>query len=307
MPVGIEEWRAGIAKCALIFLSNVYKPIVCFSLFLSSLHACIYLYLFILVALISIPVSLFLYSSYLLLDNVLEVISVDMRSPATLFDPFGLARKAVSCIFFPSRSVFQVLSMLSSLFFATWHRRLRKGHNVIKYVLYVLLLSSYLEIIYQGIDDILLSCGDIELNPVPNIDKCLKFFDWNSNSICARGCIKIPLIEAYNALHRFDIMAFSELMLDKSVNDSDILIEGFSHEIFRSDHPSNTKVGGVCIYVREGLQVKRRTDLELLLETVVIEVIIAGKKCFLLLIIVVPLKIAINLKLTSIGFNRCST
>ena len=60
----------------------------------------------------------------------------------------------------------------------------------------------------------------------------------------------------------------SESMLDKSINDSDIFIEGFNREIFRSDHPSNTKVGGVCIYVREGLPVKRRTDLELLQETV---------------------------------------
>ena len=37
---------------------------------------------------------------------------------------------------------------------------------------------------------------------------------------------------------------------------------------------------GVCIYVREGLPVKRRTDLELLQETVVVEITVARKKVF---------------------------
>ena len=68
------------------------------------------------------------------------------------------------------------------------------------------------------------------------------FFHWNLNSICSRGSIKLPLIEAYNASHRFDIMAFSESMLDESINDSDLFIEGFNREFFRSDHPSITKV-----------------------------------------------------------------
>ena len=284
MPVGIEEWRAGIAKRALMFPSKAYKPIAFIRLLLLSLHVCVYLYLFILVALISIPASLLLSSSCLLLANGLQVFSVDMCFPATLSDPFALFCRAVSCIPFPIHSVFRVLTMLTTLFFAPWQKRLGKGHNVLKHVLYVLLLSRYLGIIYFGIDvlvdDILLRCGDIELNPGPNIDKCLKFFHWNLNSICARGSIKIPLIEAYNALHRFDIMAFSESMLDKSVNDSDIFIEGFNREIFRSDHPSNTKFGGVCIYVREGLPAKRRTDLELLQETVVVEITVARKKGF---------------------------
>ena len=67
-------------------------------------------------------------------------------------------------------------------------------------------------------------------------------------------------------------------MLDSSVSNVDIFIEGFSREIYRSDHPSNTKLGGVCLYFREGLPIRRRTDLELLQEIIVTEITIARKK-----------------------------
>ena len=106
MSVGIEEWHAGIAKRALIFSSKAYKPIAFIHLLLLSLHACVYLYLFMLVALISIPASLLLSSSCLLLANGLEVFSVDVLYPASLSDPFALFFKAVSCIPFPIHSVF---------------------------------------------------------------------------------------------------------------------------------------------------------------------------------------------------------
>ena len=60
----------------------------------------------------------------------------------------------------------------------------------------------------------------------------------------------------------------------------EICIEGYSKEIYRNDHPSNTKTGGVCLYFREGLPIKRRTDLELLQEMIVAEITLARKKIF---------------------------
>jgi len=82
------------------------------------------------------------------------------------------------------------------------------------------------------------------------------------NSISARGQVKIPVIEAYNSVHRYDIFAISETMLNSTVHNDDIFIEGFSREIYRSDHVNNIRSGGVCIYYREGLAVHRRKDLE---------------------------------------------
>ena len=104
---------------------------------------------------------------------------------------------------------------------------------------------------------LLLLCGDIETNPGPQSNCCLKFFHWNLNSICARGSIKIPLIEAYNSIHHFDLFAVSESMLSSEINNENISIEGFSKDIFRSDHPSNSRIGGVCVYFREDLPINR--------------------------------------------------
>ena len=58
------------------------------------------------------------------------------------------------------------------------------------------------------------------------------------NCIIARDRIKIALIEAYNSIFHYDIIALSETITNNSVPDEDIFIEGFSKEIFRSDHPS---------------------------------------------------------------------
>ena len=131
---------------------------------------------------------------------------------------------------------------------------------------------------------LLLLAGDIESNPGPHYDGCLKFFHWNLNSICAREGIKTSLIEAYNSLHKFDVFAVTETMLDSSMSDEDIFIAGFSKEVYRSDHPSDTKVGGVCLYFRENLSIKRRTDLELLQEMVVSEIHIERTKIILVAI-----------------------
>ena len=97
---------------------------------------------------------------------------------------------------------------------------------------------------------LLLISGNVETNPGPQQQNCLKFFHWNLNSICARGRIKIPLIEAYNSVHKFDVIGLSETMLDDTISDEDIRIEGFSREVYRSDHPSNTKTVYVFIFVK---------------------------------------------------------
>ena len=67
-------------------------------------------------------------------------------------------------------------------------------------------------------------------------------------------------------------------MLNSSVDNDCITIEGFSKDIFRSDHPSNNKIGGVCLYFREGLPVRHRRDLECIQEMVVAEITIVRKK-----------------------------
>ena len=111
-----------------------------------------------------------------------------------------------------------------------------------------------------------------------NIRKDLNFFHWNLNSLCARDDVKKQLIEVYDAIHKYDIVAVSESMLDSTIKNDDIFIEGFSKDIYRSDNPSSTKLGGVCLYYRDELPIKRRTDLELLQEMIVSKISLSRKK-----------------------------
>ena len=124
----------------------------------------------------------------------------------------------------------------------------------------------------------LLLAGDIESTPYPNQEQGLKFCHWDLNSTCARESIKIPLIEAYNTIYHHDILALSDTMLNASIDSESISIEGFSKDIFRNDHPSNNKIGGACIYYREGLPIRRRKDLECLQEMIIAEITIAHKQ-----------------------------
>ena len=117
------------------------------------------------------------------------------------------------------------------------------------------------------------------------------------NVICARDGIKTALIEAYNSIHHFDVIAISESMLDRTINNDDIFIEGFSREIFRSDHSSITKVGRGCVYFRKGLPIKRRGDLEELQESIVTEIIISHKKVFFVTLYCCPSKNSVQFEL----------
>ena len=111
------------------------------------------------------------------------------------------------------------------------------------------------------------------------------FFHWNSDSLTARNNTKISLIEAYNSTFNYDLIAVSDTRLNQSIDNEDILIEGFSSDIFHSDHPRNSRVpGGVCIYYKENIPIKRRKDLEILQESVVTEITFGHKKVFFIVL-----------------------
>ena len=66
--------------------------------------------------------------------------------------------------------------------------------DFLQHAVYALLISNYLGIFSAGENFptklIMLLAGDIETNPGPATASCLKFCNWNLNSICARGGIK---------------------------------------------------------------------------------------------------------------------
>ena len=65
---------------------------------------------------------------------------------------------------------------------------------------------------------LLLKHGDVEINPGPKKKEARFFscFHWNVNSILAHN--KLSLLEAYNTVHKYDILCISETYLDSSVS-----------------------------------------------------------------------------------------
>ena len=91
-------------------------------------------------------------------------------------------------------------------------------------------------------------------------------------------------MEDYNTVFHYDIIALSETFLNNTVKDEDIFIEDFSKTIFRSDHPGGDQVGGVCIYFKKNLPIKRRKDLEIMQRSVVTEMNLNRQKIFFVVI-----------------------
>ena len=122
--------------------------------------------------------------------------------------------------------------------------------------------------------------GDVEVNPGPkNKDKdCLSICHWNLNSISAYDYSKLFLLNSYNSLHKFDIICLSETYLDSNtpLNDDNLKISGYT--LVRSDHPSNTKRGGVCLYYKNSLPL-RVINIGYLNECLTLELTVGDKTC----------------------------
>ena len=67
---------------------------------------------------------------------------------------------------------------------------------------------------------------------------------------------KLFLLKAYISVHRFDIVCLSETYLDSTVpfDDDNLVISGYN--LIRSDHPSNTKRGCICLYYKNYLPLR---------------------------------------------------
>ena len=100
--------------------------------------------------------------------------------------------------------------------------------------------------------------GDVEMNPGPKKSSALTFFHWNLNGIAAHDFAEISLIQSYVLSYNIDIIFLSETFLDLLVEASDP-ISGYNS--LHSDHPSNTKRGGVCMFYKDYLPVIRCDDL----------------------------------------------
>ena len=90
--------------------------------------------------------------------------------------------------------------------------------------------------------------------------------------------IKISLLKTYTATYKLNVICLSETYLDPSVSNDDDNLEILGYDLFRANHPSNTKRGGVCIYYRNSLPLKI-LGIQYLQECINFEIRIGGKLC----------------------------
>ena len=100
--------------------------------------------------------------------------------------------------------------------------------------------------------------GDVEVNPGPknSVNECFSVCHWNLNSISTYDYSKLFLWKAYISVHKFDIICLSEAYLDSTVPLNDDYLVIYGYDLIRSDHPSNTKRGGVCLYYKNYLPLR---------------------------------------------------
>lgn len=126
----------------------------------------------------------------------------------------------------------------------------------------------------------LLQCGDIEINPgpKPNSKQSFSICHWNLNGITAHNYAKVFLLKAYVTIHKFDVVCISETYLDPSTPSNDDNLEITGYTLVRSDHPSKTKGGRVCIYYKNYLPLKI-VNINYLNECIRFEIKIGNKLC----------------------------
>ena len=106
----------------------------------------------------------------------------------------------------------------------------------------------------------LLQHGDIELNPGP---KYFSVCHWNLNSLTAPDYLKVSQLQAFNLVHKFDIICISKAHLDSSISKDGNALSIEAYSIIRADHPRNTKRGGVCICYNEKISVRQRSNMSI--------------------------------------------
>ena len=99
---------------------------------------------------------------------------------------------------------------------------------------------------------------------------------WNANSLPAHNFARIPLIQHYNAINNFNLIAISESALKNEIPNEKVEIPGYCP--IRCDLANDDSHGDVMIYHKENMAVKNRSDLFGHTNTLVLELSIAKKR-----------------------------
>ena len=118
--------------------------------------------------------------------------------------------------------------------------------------------------------------GDVEINPGPRTkaNNTFPVCHWNFKSISTHNYSRVSLLKAYLTVRKFDIVCLSKAYLDSNATPDNVNLEIF----IRSNHASNSKREGVCIYYKNSLHL-RVLDIQYLHECINIKLKIGDKLC----------------------------
>ena len=185
-----------------------------------------------------------------------------------------------------SNNLFKYVSICYSLlFYICLYSLFLSKESVLKittkFCILIFLLFNIFQIVFAWLCSLLVMLsGDVEVNPRPKKkDKdCLSICHWNVNSISAYDYSKSFVLNSYNSLHKIDIICLSETYLDSNTPLDDDNLEISSYMFIHSDHPSNTKHGGVCLYYKNNLPL-RVINIGYLNECLTLELKVGDKTC----------------------------
>ena len=127
--------------------------------------------------------------------------------------------------------------------------------------------------------------GDVEVTK-SKATNTLSVCHWNLYSISALNYStpnysKVSLLKAYLTIHKFDKACLSEIYVYFNTAPDNSNLEVSGNNFIRSDHPINSKCGGVCVSYKHFLHL-RVLDIQYLHECINIELKIANKFCFVI-------------------------
>ena len=132
-----------------------------------------------------------------------------------------------------------------------------------------IIIAAFISIIIRSL---LFQSGSVERNPGPP-PKLFSFCNWNVDSLLARDSIKKSYIECIQSVQNVDIFSCCETYLNDKITDNELEIDGFTQFPLRADCKQEGRPrGGVCLYYKESLPLKRRNDLELISECICAEI-----------------------------------
>ena len=153
--------------------------------------------------------------------------------------------------------------------------------------LLLFLVKNILEMLMENINtnynyrwaEMLHIYGDIHQNPGPTQKtEHLQVMHWNLNSFKKYNFSRVSLLQAYNSMFNFHVMAISESALSNKIENVKINIPGYN--LIRYDLMGNHTHGGVLIYYKQDLSAIQRIDLDNPTYTLVLELSINRKKVF---------------------------